>query len=117
MPKSQHIVKIHGTDASITSPVEHISIKNNDAIIVGREGSCDVLFENGEVSRVHLVVVPDLASNSWSVLDISSNGTQVVTESVRRLTKNVLSVFDDLMSLTVLIAGRQLTFHFEDGGK
>ena len=62
---------------------EQISLSPERPFVVGRALACDLVVDDGRVSRRHLTLEP--SPQGWTAIDISANGTWHAGERVHRL--------------------------------
>src|SRR5262245_395673 len=75
-----------GTPAGILtvrSAGEQISLPPDRPFVIGRAVACDLVVNDGRVSRRHLMLEP--TPDGWTAIDISANGTWHAGERVQRL--------------------------------
>jgi ABC-type multidrug transport system ATPase subunit/pSer/pThr/pTyr-binding forkhead associated (FHA) protein len=68
---------------TVRSEGEQISLTPDRPFVVGRATACDLVINDGRVSRRHLTLEP--SSDGWTAIDISANGTWHAGERVQRL--------------------------------
>jgi ABC transport system ATP-binding/permease protein len=62
---------------------EVISLPPDRPFVVGRAVACDLVLDDGRVSRRHLMLEP--SPDGWTAIDISANGTWHAGQRVQRL--------------------------------
>ncbi len=65
-------------DITITTPdgiVQKRTFKGARSISIGRDPTCDIVFDNLDVSRKHVTV--EAIAQGWLIVDRSANGTFV----------------------------------------
>ena len=68
---------------TVRSAGELISLPPDRPFVVGRAVACDLVVNDGRVSRRHLMLEP--SPDGWTAIDISANGTWHAGERVHRL--------------------------------
>jgi ABC transport system ATP-binding/permease protein len=68
---------------TVRSAGEQISLPPDRPFVVGRAAACDLVVNDGRVSRRHLMLEP--SPDGWTATDISANGTWHAGERVHRL--------------------------------
>ncbi len=67
----------------LVSGSHEATVPTGRPFVVGRGRTADLVLTDARVSREHLVIEPD--AQGWTVRDVSSNGTWLGGQRVRRV--------------------------------
>src|SRR5688572_26756688 len=62
---------------------EQLALSPDRPFVLGRASACDLVLDDGRVSRRHLMLEP--SPEGWTAIDLSANGTWLGVERIQRL--------------------------------